>query len=404
MKIEQCSYDKVFLTELVDINVGKTPARKNPKNFGSGFPWISIADLKGDKYIYKTKEELTKLGIESSGIKIVPSNTLLFSFKLSIGKVSITGKEMYTNEAIAAFPIKNNALLDLSYFYFVMRCVDYSDLGSRAVLGNTLNKEKLKKIKIPLPPLEEQKKIAAILDNADKIRQINKDLIKKYDELSQSLFIDMFGDPVTNPMGWDRKNFGDYIDVLTDYHSNGSYKVLREHVELKNELDFALMVRTTDLEKNNFENDVVCISESAYNYLEKTKIFGGELIMNKIGSAGKTYLMPNLNRPVSLGMNAFLLRFTDFVNSLYIFFLLNTKYGENEIKKRIKGAVTKTIRKDAVREIMIPVPPIELQEEFAKRIKEIEKQKAIAEESLSKSEDLFNALMQKAFKGELTQA
>ena len=80
--------------------------------------------------------------------------------------------------------------------------------------------------------------------------------------------------------------------------------------------------------------------------------------MNKIGSAGKTYLMPNLNRPVSLGMNAFLLRFTDLVNSLYIFFLLNTKYGENEIKKRIKGAVTKTIRKDAVREIMIPVPPI----------------------------------------------
>ena len=259
----------------------------------------------------------------------------------------------------------------------------------------------LEGIQIPLPPLSQQQKIAAILDAADALRQNDKALIAKYDELTQALFLDMFGDPVSNPKGWEKVEFGKHIEILTDYHANGSYEKLNEKVKLKNTADYALMVRTTDLEKNNFEKDVISISKEAYDYLEKTKVFGGEMIINKIGSAGKVYMMPSLNRPVSLGMNAFMLRFKSSLNSDFIYFLLKTKYGEREISKRVKGAVTKTIRKDAVREIPIILPPLTLQNQFAERVAVIEEQKAIAQKSVEKSEELFNSLLQKAFKGEL---
>lgn len=260
----------------------------------------------------------------------------------------------------------------------------------------------LKASKIPIPPLAEQKQIAEILDAADSLRLKDQQLIEHYTALSQSLFLDMFGDPVINPMGWEQNNFGAFISILTDYHANGSYEVLKKNVELKKEKDYALMVRTTDLEKNNFFKDVIYISRHAYDYLDKSKVFGGEIIISKIGSAGKVFLMPSLDIPVSLGMNAFLLRFDSRLNNVFAYFLLTSKFGEREIGKRIKGAVTKTIRKDALREICIIAPPIEVQNQFAERIAIIEEQKQQAQASLVKSENLFNSLLQRAFKGELT--
>ena len=162
------------------------------------------------------------------------------------------------------------------------------------------------------------------------------------------------------------------------------------------------MVRTTDLENNNFEENVKYIDEHAYNYLEKSKVFGGEIIINKIGSAGKVYLMPFLNRPVSLAMNQFLLRFDeDRVNHVYLYNLLLTSYMEREIQGKVRGAVTKTITKDAIKEIKIPIPPIELQNEFAEFVTKTDSIRSKMETSLSELEDNFNSLMQKAFKGEL---
>ena len=290
-------------------------------------------------------------------------------------------------------PKKGNCATKYLYYFFLSINVPNT--------GYNRHFKYLKSLKIPLPPLDQQKKIAAILDLADTCRQKTKALIEKYDELTQSLFLDMFGDPVRNPEGWEKVPFGNFITVLTDYHSNGSYETLAKHVTLKNEPDFSLMVRTTDLEKNNFVDGVKYIDEHAYNHLNKSKIYGGEIIINKIGSAGKVYRMPKLNRPVSLGMNAFLLRFNDSINQVFLYFQLTSKYGEREIQKRVKGAVTKTIRKDAVREIPILSPPLKLQNQFAERVQTIEAQKAQAQGSLDQAEDLFNSLLQKAFKGEL---
>jgi type I restriction enzyme S subunit len=171
------SWEKVRLEDICEINMGKTPSRSNATYWNGDLPWVSIADLKGDIFIRKTKECITKKSVVESGIKVVPENTLLYSFKLSIGKVAITASEIYTNEAIVALPIKNKEILDLKYLYWAVQMIELEGIGDKAVMGLTLNKEKLKNLVIPLPPLPIQKRIAEILDAADALRRKDQELL-----------------------------------------------------------------------------------------------------------------------------------------------------------------------------------------------------------------------------------
>ena len=373
----------------------------------SGTPLIRISSFDNgavyfdDKTVYVDSSYLRT----KSGFKVEKGDVLIALSGATTGKYGIyTGDEpSLLNQRIGLLKSGASEQMNDKFFYYYLSVLKSEILRNAGGAAQpNISTKSISEFKIPLPTLDQQKKIATILDAADTCRQKTKALIKKYDELTQSLFLDMFGDPVRNPKGWEKVVFGNFITVLTDYHSNGSYETLSKHVTLKNELDFSLMVRTTDLEKNNFIDGVKYIDEHAYNYLTKSKIYGGEIIMNKIGSAGKVYRMPKLNRPVSLGMNAFLLRFNDSINQVFLYFQLTSNYGEREIQKRVKGAVTKTIRKDAVREIPILSPPLELQNQFAERVEVIEAQKAQAKASLAQAEDLFNSLLQRAFKGELS--
>ena len=250
--------------------------------------------------------------------------------------------------------------------------------------------------KISVPSRIDQERIVQVLDQADALRQKRKQSLQLLDEFLRATFLMMFGDPMFDSR-WPMVNFGEVIEILTDYHANGSYEILRDHVRLLSKKDYALMVRTTDLENNEFVKDVNYITKEAYEFLEKSKVFGGEIIINKIGSAGNVYLMPNLNRPVSLGMNAFLLRFKHEANSIFIYYLLLSSYGERIIKQKIKGAVTKTIRKDAVRSLKIPLPPLDLQEKFAYTVEKINDARQKMQQSMVEMDNQFNALTQKYF-------
>lgn len=148
---------------------------------------------------------------------------------------------------------------------------------------------------------------------------------------------------------------GNLTDILTDYHANGNYELLRNNVQLLDNEDYALMIRTVDFENNDFESKVKYISKASYNFLKKTKIYGNELVINKIGNAGNVYLMPTLNRPVSLGMNLFMIKLKDVKLSPIIFVYLNTIYGKSLIKRRVTGAVPLSIDKESVREVIVPI-------------------------------------------------
>ena len=305
----------------------------------------------------------------------------------------VSGKCWVNNHAHVLKPRDNinvDYLCDALKFYDVTNIINGATrkkLTQAAMLG----------MQIPLPDLDKQNKISLELKTCTTIIEKHRKLISKYDTLIKSRFIEMFGDPVQNPMKWEIKPMGELLSLLTDFSSNGSYKTLDSNVIMYDEPNYALMIRTTDLESGDFSNNVKWVDEKAYNLLSKSKVFGKEIIMNKIGSAGKVYLMPELNRPVTLGRNAFLFRYKENINSVYIYFLLTSEYGQNEIKPYIRGAVTKTITKDDARKIRIPVPPITLQNKFENFVQQIDKSKFAVQKSLEKAETLYKSLMQEYF-------
>ena len=184
----------------------------------------------------------------------------------------------------------------------------------------------------------------------------------------------MFGDPQINEKGFIKAPMGEYLSLLTDFSSNGSYKTLDSGVVMYDEPNYAWMVRTTDLESGDMSS-IKYIDEKAYELLSKSKIFGGEIIMNKIGSAGKIYIIPKLTMPASLGRNAFMFRYDERINNIFMYYLLTSDYGQREIQQYVRGAVTKTITKDDARAVLIIVPPLELQQQFADFVQQVDKSK-----------------------------
>ena len=294
---------------------------------------------------------------------------------------------------------KSNVLQN--YLYFYLNSSVFNVQKNKKCSGATqkaLNNYGLKEIQIKdIPTLKEQQMIVKKLFRINDLITTKKEEIIKLKELIKSQFVEMFGDLKINEKGWIKCNMGNYLPILTDFSANGSYKTLDSQVKMYDELNYAYMVRTTDLENNNYVDNIKYIDEKAYNLLSKSKVYANDIIMCKIGSAGKCYLMPELNMPVSLGRNAFLFRFSEKINPIFIYNLLISDYGQSEINKYVRGAVTKTITKDDARKVQIVAPPIELQNKFANIVKQIDKQKFEFEKSLKKLEELQSSLMQEYF-------
>ena len=377
--IKNIQYKK--LGEICDFVSGGTPSKTKNEYWKNGnIPWIKISDFK-EKYIKCSDEKITKNGLENSSAKLLKKGTILYTIFASVGKVAILDIEATTNQAIVGVNLKENNLVDKDFLYYFLCSIENNiKRQARGVAQNNINISILKNVCIPILPISSQKNIVKILMRLEDILENFKQKKILINFLNKSLFATMFGDIKTNDKNWEIKKFHEIISILTDYHANGSYKILKDNVELLDFKEYALMIRTTDLENNNFIKGVKYINEKAYNFLKKTKIFGGELIINKIGSAGNVYLMPYLNIPVSLGMNQFMIRLKKDYSNIFYYKLLTTEYYTNVIKSNVQGAVTKTITKEAIKNIDIIIPPIELQNKFAERVEKIEKLSFISKE------------------------
>ena len=194
---------RIKLRQAFDLQMGKTPARNRPDYWNGDHKWISIADIgNAGKFLTKTKESITKAGIDGSGIKVVPQGTVIMSFKLSIGKTAITSEDMYTNEAIMAFIDNGKFAVDTDYLYHLCCGTNWTAGTNKAVMGLTLNKATLLEKEIPLPDINEQHEIATKLDKIDAIIAERQQQLELIDQAVKSRFIELFGDPVLNQHGW----------------------------------------------------------------------------------------------------------------------------------------------------------------------------------------------------------
>lgn len=343
--------------------------------------------------------------VDDGDLLIACSGIIVDNFHNKIALASSEHLPLCLNTSTMRFKPLNKDNINILFFKYYLQCENFKSQLVKLITGSAqlnFGPSHIKKIKLPLPPLEQQQKIANILDAADALRQNAKALIAKYDELTQALFLDMFGDPVSNPKGWDKRKLNEFLDILVDVGSNGGNDWVSANIKMKDDEDYALMIRTVNLNKNDFKKNLKFVSEETYNLFKKTKVYGGEIIMNKIGSAGEFWLMPNLNRPVSLGLNQLMMKFNN-LDKIFFYYYFSTNYGKKLISSKLNGATTKSITKTALRDLDILYPPINIQNLFAERVVSIEEQKAIAQKGLEKSEELFNSLLQKAFKGELIE-
>jgi type I restriction enzyme S subunit len=257
----------------------------------------------------------------------------------------------------------------------------------------------IEETKIPLPPLPQQKKIAAILDTADAYRQKTKALIAKYDELTQSLFLDMFGDPVSNPKGWDFMELKDCTSKI------GSGSTPRGGKEAYKEEGISL-IRSMNIYDNQFKYDnLAFISDEQADKLKNVTVELNDVLFNITGaSVCRCSIVPADILPARVNQHVSILRTKK--NIVTPIFLSHLMISENVKRHLLKvgsagGAIMEAITKEQLEKYLIPVPPISLQTQFAERVQAIETQKAQAQASLDKAEELFNSLLQRAFKGEL---
>lgn len=292
-------------------------------------------------------------------------------------------------------------------FYFILSRY-FQDkkncLAGEGIMGGIKNSD-VATIEMPFPSLNEQLRIVSLLDQAFDGLVAAKANAEKNLHNAHNLYAVMLQTFFMNVSQYESVELGSVIELLTDYHANGSYEVLRDNVELKNSEDYAWMVRSTDFEKE-FKNGMRYISESAYHFLKKSQIFGGEIIMSKIGNAGKVYLMPKVSRPCSLAMNLFLIRIdNNKASSAYVYRFLKSARGEKQILSKLKGAATQTITKKEVRNLLIPLPPRNVQDKFVAEINDIEVETRrlvrVYEQKLTALDDLKTSLLHKAFSGTL---
>ena len=345
------------------------------KNIGNTYRPVAVG-----RYGIRTRESIysKELAKDYSKNKLIHKNTLtvgMGSVQIDIGVLT----DDITYSVSPAYHTYKIAGVNAEYLRYCLECRN-QDMFSRFVKrgsrqGKTIDLKRWLTYEIPVYDENRQQEIVDRLNQISELIEKRQEQLVQLSELVKSRFIELFGDPASNSPKWDTGRLGDYMTTLTDFSANGSYALLDSQVVMYDEPHYAIMVRTTDLETGDFKNGVKYIDQKAYELLGKSKLFGGEMIMNKIGSAGKIYLMPHIETPASLGRNAFMFRFDQRVNIVFLYALLTSEYGTAEIQQHVRGAVTKTITKESTRSIRIIVPPIELQEQFAAFVEQTDKSK-----------------------------
>ena len=368
--------------DIISISSGGTPKRDNPLYYQNGtIPWVKTGDLKG-KYSNYPSEFITEDALKNSSAKIFPKGTVLLAmYGATIGECSILNFDAATNQACAA--LLPNKDVDENYLYYFLSSYksEFIKLGVGGAQPN-ISAGIIKNIQIPLPSLSEQKRIADLLDAADSLRQKDKALLQKYDQLAQSLFLDMFGDPMKNEKGWEKKEIKKIAKVITGQTPPSSL----DHM-FGGEIPF---VTPGDLDSDKEVKRTLTSERAKKSRLLRT----GGLFVCCIGATiGKMNLAKNesaFNQQIN-GID-----WSNEINDLFGFFA--TKAIKNDIIDNSISTTLPILKKSEFEKLKIIVPEISFQNQFAEQVQRIENQKALAKKNLEKSEALFGGLMGEVFK------
>ncbi len=376
------------LGELCNIASGGTPSRSKSEYWNEGtIPWIKIGNIKG-KYVNEADEFITQEGLKSSSAKIFSKGTVLYTIFATLGEVGILNIEACTNQAIAGITIKNIYQLDTDYLYYYLKSKKkFVNNVGRGVAQSNINMSILKSFEIPLPNFVVQKKVVNVLDIVSSIIENYQQEIQTLDELIKSRFVEMFGDPISNPMGWNKKPLANECDIVT---GNTPSRKVPEYYG-----DYIEWIKSDNI---NTPNAILTIAEE---YLSEEglkvgrSVDAGAILMTCIaGSIGCIGNVAIANRTVSFNqqINGIVPKRNN-TWFMYVLFELSKGGIQSAINMALKGILSK----GQLAEMEFIFPPVKLQNEFGDFVEQIDKLKVVAQEALDETQKLFNSLMQQYF-------
>jgi len=384
------------IESLCELVRGSSPRPSgDPRYYGGNVPRLMVRDVSRDgMYVTPKIDFLTEDGALKS--RAMKKGDLVIAVSGDPGEPSILNVDACIHDGFVGLRNLKNELVFTPYLYRYFK-FNKEQSKSQAVgaIYKNLNTAQIKALKIPLPPLDQQKKIAAILDAADAYRQKTKALIEKYDELTQSLFLDMFGDPFTNKKKFPVFKLGELCNEL--------FLGLTSKVEYVEKGGFPL-VRAKDINKGvlSFEK-VKYISEKQHRKITARRITKrGDVLISKSGTLG-TCAIVDSDREFTTYESIFTVRPKEgLLSNIFLVYLVRNEGFKLKLLGNKVGGTVAHLNLKMFRDFEFPLPNIQKQKKFTKRAQAIEAQKAQAQASLAQAEDLFNSLLQRAFKGELT--
>ena len=370
------NYRTVPLGTLCNVRIGRTPRRSERRYWGGRHPWATVRDLDGGTLV-TTQQGITDAALEEVMPQPVEPDTLLFSFKLSIGKLAFAGRAMHHNEAIAALTVRDPTILDREFLFHALKATTHDDAANHAVLGKVLNKRKVEELEVPLPPLDEQRRIVRILNRVTHIERLRTQAADRLREFIPALFIKMFGDPITNPLGWKIGTLGD-VCISTQY---GTSKKASDHAEGVPVLRMGNVTYDGYLDCEDMK-----YAEFTNREFDKYALREGDILFNRTNSkdlVGKTGIWDGRFEAVPASYFIRLRVKETVVDPVYVWALMNSSATKHWFFNTARGAIGQAnINSQEVKSLPLPVPPIALQRRYAKIVETAQAPSKLAESGL----------------------
>lgn len=388
-------YPVATLGDVCDIAAGGTPSRSVMEYFGGDIPWVKIGDLAQGK-VTSTEERITQRGLEGSAAKLFPAGTVLISIFATIGRTAVLGIDAATNQAIAGITPRDARRLDSVYLRHYFDSITATLVKSaRGVAQLNINLGILKALPLPLPPLPEQRRIAAILDQADALRAKRREALAQLDSLTQSIFIEMFGESRANPKRWPTRGIVAACELIVD--------CVNRTAPLAEGATLYKMIRTTNVKSGKVSLDSVRYVdlETFTTWNRRATPRRGDVLLTREAPVGEAGMLTSDDQ-VFLGQRLMLYRpAAEQITSEFLLASFMSPFLQDQFEQHASGSTVKHLPLPACRAFELRMPPLVLQQTFATRIQTIESLKATQRAALAELDALFAALQHRAFTGAL---
>ena len=392
------TYRMMRIKDVCDTTSGGTPLRDTRDYYDTGtIPWVKSGELK-DGPIYETAEKITERGIKESSAKVFPAGTLLIAlYGATVGKLGVLKVDAATNQAVCA--IFTSHQVDREYlFYYLLKQRDHLIDSRTGGAQPNISQDTVRNLPIPLPPLPEQQRIAAILERADRLRRLCRYALELSAGYLQAVFVEMFGDPVRNPKGWKVVELGDIGEIQGGLQLSSR----RDELPLK-----APYLRVANVYRDRLDLSEIKMIGLTEDELRRLELNPDDLLLveghGNIEEIGRC-AMWNGSIPGCVHQNHLIrVRINrSAASSVYASRYLNGSAGRSyfrEVSNTTSGL--NTISTGIVKRCPILLPPINHQSKFALVVLKQERLRTQQREAARQAEQLFGALLERAFRGEL---